>query len=90
MMNVSDRILVVEDDPSVRTTIVTFLELEGYQVEAVNKASGTEMTVLRYPSVAGSADQRKAWYKASMLRDPVSQAENEIILQITHVVNTSR
>jgi CheY-like chemotaxis protein len=26
----------VEDDNSVRTTIVTFLELEGYQVEAVS------------------------------------------------------
>jgi DNA-binding NtrC family response regulator len=30
------RLLVVEDDPSVRTTIVTFLELEGYQVDAVS------------------------------------------------------
>ena len=29
------RLLVVEDDSAVRTTIVTFLELEGYQVEAV-------------------------------------------------------
>lgn len=29
------RLLVVEDDPSVRTTVVTFLELEGYAVEAV-------------------------------------------------------
>src|ERR1035438_8500853 len=32
----SDQILVVEDDNSVRTTIVTFLELEGFQVEAVS------------------------------------------------------
>jgi len=32
----SDRILVVEDDSSVRTTIVTFLELEGFNVEAVS------------------------------------------------------
>jgi DNA-binding NtrC family response regulator len=31
----SQQILVVEDDSSVRTTIVTFLELEGYRVEAV-------------------------------------------------------
>ncbi len=30
-----DRLLVVEDDNSVRTTIVTFLELEGYEVDAV-------------------------------------------------------
>lgn len=29
------RLLVVEDDNSVRTTIVTFLELEGYEVDAV-------------------------------------------------------
>jgi len=29
-------LLVVEDDPSVRTTIVTFLELEGYQVDAAS------------------------------------------------------
>ncbi len=32
----SENILVVEDDPGVRTTIVTFLELEGYAVEAVS------------------------------------------------------
>jgi DNA-binding NtrC family response regulator len=32
----SEAILVVEDDNSVRTTIVTFLELEGYQVDAVS------------------------------------------------------
>jgi len=30
------RLLVVEDDPSVRNTIVTFLELEGYAVDAVS------------------------------------------------------
>jgi DNA-binding NtrC family response regulator len=29
------RLLVVEDDPAVRTTVVTFLELEGYDVDAV-------------------------------------------------------
>ena len=28
------RLLVVEDDPGVRTTIVTCLELEGYAVDA--------------------------------------------------------
>jgi multiple sugar transport system substrate-binding protein len=37
------------------------------QVEAVNKASGGEMQILRYPSLAGKATERKAWYKASML-----------------------
>lgn len=30
------KLLIVEDDNSVRTTIVTFLELEGYQVDAVS------------------------------------------------------
>ena len=30
------RLLLVEDDNSVRTTIVTFLELEGYAVDAVS------------------------------------------------------
>ena len=32
----SEPILLVEDDASVRTTIVTFLELEGFGVEAVS------------------------------------------------------
>jgi DNA-binding NtrC family response regulator len=32
----SEQILVVEDDSSVRTTIVTFLEMEGFAVEAVS------------------------------------------------------
>ena len=33
------RLLVVEDDPAVRTTIVTFLELEGYGVDAVSSTA---------------------------------------------------
>ncbi len=33
------RLLVVEDDPSVRTTITTFLEMEGYAVDAVSSTS---------------------------------------------------
>jgi multiple sugar transport system substrate-binding protein len=37
------------------------------QVEAVNKASGAEVQILRYPSMSGNAAERKAWYKASML-----------------------
>src|SRR3954454_15288995 len=37
------------------------------QVEALNKASGAEMKVLRFPSLTGKATDRKAWYKASML-----------------------
>jgi DNA-binding NtrC family response regulator len=34
MTDSGEKILLVEDDPSVRTTIVTFLELEGFSVEA--------------------------------------------------------
>jgi multiple sugar transport system substrate-binding protein len=37
------------------------------QVEAVNNAAGTEMKILRLPSLTGKATDRKAWYKASML-----------------------
>ena len=33
------RLLVVEDDTGVRTTIVTFLELEGYEVDAVSSTA---------------------------------------------------
>ncbi len=33
------RLLVVEDDAAVRTTVVTFLELEGYSVDAVSSTS---------------------------------------------------
>ena len=33
------RLLVVEDDAAVRTTVVTFLELEGYSVDAVASTS---------------------------------------------------
>jgi DNA-binding NtrC family response regulator len=33
------RLLVVEDDEAVRTTVVTFLELEGYQVDAASSTS---------------------------------------------------
>ncbi len=32
----SEKILLVEDDASVRLTVVTFLEMEGYEVEAVS------------------------------------------------------
>ena len=37
------------------------------QVEALNKAAGGEMQILRFPSMSGKATDRKAWYKASML-----------------------
>src|SRR6185437_6167191 len=34
MTDSGEQIVLVEDDPSVRTTIVTFLEMEGFCVEA--------------------------------------------------------
>ena len=37
------------------------------QLEAVEAAAGKEFPFLRFPSIAGDALQRKAWYKASML-----------------------
>ena len=43
------RLLVVEDDPGVRTTIVTCLELEGYAVDA---ASSTKEAIDRLSAVA--------------------------------------
>ncbi|MBA8794133.1 multiple sugar transport system substrate-binding protein [Friedmanniella endophytica] len=46
------------------------------QVEAVNQAAGTEMKLLRYPSLAGKAAERKAWYKASMLWSASSRSKS--------------
>jgi DNA-binding NtrC family response regulator len=48
-----ERLLVVEDDAGVRTTLVTFLELEGYQVEAVASTHEAleKLKASRYPIV---------------------------------------
>lgn len=46
------------------------------QVEAVNGASGATMKILRYPSLAGKALERKAWYKASMLWSVSAKTKN--------------
>jgi DNA-binding NtrC family response regulator len=48
-----ERLLVVEDDAGVRTTLVTFLELEGYQVEAVSSTHEAleKLKASRYPIV---------------------------------------
>jgi multiple sugar transport system substrate-binding protein len=61
------------------------------QVEAVNKASGAEMKVLRYPSVAGKATERKAWYKASMLWSASSRTKNPeaVVKMINWWVNST-
>ena len=47
------RLLIVEDDPSVRNTIVTFLELEGYNVDAVSSTREAleRLAVSSYPIV---------------------------------------
>jgi two-component system, NtrC family, response regulator HydG len=47
------KLLVVEDDPGVRTTIVTCLEMEGYQVDAVSSTSEAMERLLEesYPIV---------------------------------------
>jgi len=37
------------------------------QLEALSAAAGTELAILRFPSLTGKASERKAWYKASML-----------------------
>jgi multiple sugar transport system substrate-binding protein len=60
------------------------------QVEAVNKAAGGEMRVLRYPSLAGKATERKAWYKASMLWSASSRTKypEEAVKMINWWVNS--
>src|SRR6185295_17785901 len=47
------RLLVVEDDPGVRTTIVTCLELEGYAVDAASstKEAMDRLSATSYPIV---------------------------------------
>jgi multiple sugar transport system substrate-binding protein len=46
------------------------------QVEAMNKAAGTDMAILRFPSLTGKATDRKAWYKASMLWSASSRTKH--------------
>jgi DNA-binding NtrC family response regulator len=40
MTETAEKIILVEDDPSVRATIVTFLEMEGFDVEAYSNSRG--------------------------------------------------
>jgi DNA-binding NtrC family response regulator len=49
----NEKILLVEDDPSVRTTIVTFLELEGFEIEAVSNTRDAlaRLATTAYPLV---------------------------------------
>ncbi|HEY4087234.1 MAG TPA: sigma-54 dependent transcriptional regulator [Bryobacteraceae bacterium] len=40
MTETAEKIILVEDDPSVRATLVTFLEMEGFDVEAYSNSRG--------------------------------------------------
>ena len=46
------------------------------QLEALNAASGESLKLLRAPSLAGKATERKAWYKASMLWSASAKTKN--------------
>jgi multiple sugar transport system substrate-binding protein len=46
------------------------------QLEALNAASGESFKLLRAPSLAGKATERKAWYKASMLWSASAKTKN--------------
>lgn len=46
------------------------------QIEALEGSAGTELQILRFPSVAGDAAQRQAWYKASMLWSVSARSAN--------------
>ena len=46
------------------------------QLPAYTKAAGTELAMLRFPSLTGKATDRKAWYKASMLWSASAKTKN--------------
>jgi multiple sugar transport system substrate-binding protein len=46
------------------------------QLEAASNAAGEQLKMLRFPSLAGKATERKAWYKASMLWSASSKSKN--------------
>jgi multiple sugar transport system substrate-binding protein len=46
------------------------------QLEAVSAAAGEQLKLLRGPSLAGKATERKTWYKASMLWSASSKTKN--------------
>ena len=46
------------------------------QLPAVTAAAGSEMAMLRFPSLTGKATDRKAWYKASMLWSASAKSKN--------------
>ena len=46
------------------------------QLQAVSNAAGEPMEMLRGPSLAGKATERKTWYKASMLWSASAKTKN--------------
>jgi multiple sugar transport system substrate-binding protein len=46
------------------------------QLEALTAAAGTELAILRFPSLTGKATERKAWYKASQLFSASARTKN--------------
>jgi multiple sugar transport system substrate-binding protein len=46
------------------------------QLLAVSNAAGEKIEMLRFPSLAGKATERKAWYKASMLWSAGAKTKN--------------
>jgi DNA-binding NtrC family response regulator len=71
-----ERLLVVEDDPGVRTTIVTFLELEGYEVDSASSTAEAmeRLRGVQYPIVISDIyiDQRTGLdvLRAARANDP--------------------
>lgn len=46
------------------------------QVKAFDEATGEDLVMLRLPSIAGDAKERKAWYKAGQFFSASAQSEN--------------
>ena len=60
------------------------------QLEAISAAAGTELALLRYPTITGNAAERNAWYKASMLWSASAKTKNPdaVVAFINWLVNT--
>ena len=60
------------------------------QLEAITAAAGTDLTMLRYPTIAGNVAERKAWYKASMLWSASAKTKNPdaVVAFIDWLVNS--
>ena len=61
-----------------------------HQLEAFPGAAGKELVILRLPSLAGKATERKAWYKASMLYSASAKTKHpeEAVKFINWLVNS--